>query len=170
MAVHTKPRPLSQTPPAAEPSGSAVAPPVQRLRSRSLFTLAEAEGALTYIERVVRDVTQTYTDVKRLRREMRMGTESGSVATGRAYQAAMDRLGELVDELDTVGVDLKDFEKGVVDFPSWHDGREVLLCWTLGEPRIARWHEVDAGRVGPRPVGMLRGAMEQMGLTRATSS
>ena len=127
-----------------------------------MFSLAEAEAALPYVERVVRDVTVAYANVQRLRRELKAGTDDQGRAVQREYGQAMDRLGELVDELHRVGVDLKDFEKGLVDFPSWFEGREVLLCWALGEPRIVRWHEVEAGRVGARPVGALRGAMEDV--------
>ena len=41
-----------------------------------------------------------------------------------------------------------DYDKGLIDFPSLHDGREVYLCWRLGEPQVAYWHELDAGFAG----------------------
>jgi len=51
---------------------------------------------------------------------------------------------------------LKDYEMGLIDFPAVHQGREVYLCWKLGEKQIVAWHEVDAGFSGRRDVKELR--------------
>ena len=51
-----------------------------------------------------------------------------------------------------VGVELKDPFSGLVDFPAWRHGHEVYLCWRLGEPDVAHWHELDAGFAGRRPL------------------
>ena len=45
-------------------------------------------------------------------------------------------------------VELKDYFTGLIDFPCWMDDREVYLCWRLGEPEVAHWHELDAGFAG----------------------
>lgn len=58
-----------------------------------------------------------------------------------AISVRMARLHEL-------GVELKDPRIGLIDFPAWRDDRVVLLCWKLGEPAIAYWHEIDAGYAG----------------------
>jgi hypothetical protein len=58
--------------------------------------------------------------------------------------------------LHLVGVELKDFERGLVDFPALHQDREVLLCWHRGEDEIAFWHELDAGFGGRQSVELLR--------------
>jgi hypothetical protein len=68
----------------------------------------------------------------------------------------MDHLSELVDELRVVGVELKDFEKGLVDFPAVHEGREVFLCWHWGEDKVQTWHEIDAGYAGRQDVALLK--------------
>ena len=57
----------------------------------------------------------------------------------------MDHLSDLFDELHQVGVELKDFEKGLLDFPAVHEGREICLCWHRGEQCVGAWHELDAG-------------------------
>jgi hypothetical protein len=49
-----------------------------------------------------------------------------------------------VDELHQMGVLLRDIEQGIVDFPHLREGREVLLCWRLGEKRVEYYHELDA--------------------------
>ncbi len=70
--------------------------------------------------------------------------------------AAVARLEALVDELSTVGVELKDYQAGLIDFVGRHDGRDVYLCWKLGEERITHWHEISAGFSGRKPVSLLR--------------
>jgi hypothetical protein len=59
-----------------------------------------------------------------------------------------ERLAEYVHELNGLGIQLKDFYTGLVDFPCWMEGREVLLCWKQGEPGVDHWHELDAGFAG----------------------
>ena len=44
-----------------------------------------------------------------------------------------------------MGFEPQKFFIGLIDFPYWKDGREVYLCWKLGEPEVAHWHEVDSG-------------------------
>ena len=53
-----------------------------------------------------------------------------------------------LDELSSVGCVFKGFDDGLVDFYSKLDGRDVFLCWRLGESEIAHWHELDSGFAG----------------------
>jgi hypothetical protein len=55
-------------------------------------------------------------------------------------------------ELRERDIVLRDLDRGLVDFPSLRDGREVYLCWEEGEPEIAFWHEPDTGFGGRRPL------------------
>jgi hypothetical protein len=57
-----------------------------------------------------------------------------------------------VDELQRLGVLVKDLDRGLVDFPCLHRGREILLCWELGEDEVAYWHGADEGYVGRKPL------------------
>jgi hypothetical protein len=59
---------------------------------------------------------------------------------------------ELVDELSSFGCELKDPNMGLIDFLSLRDGREVYLCWHLGEEHINFWHYPDAGFAGRQPL------------------
>lgn len=121
---------------------------------KKYFTLDLANKALPYVSRVVEDITAVYAHIIELRRSAdRAGGPDNDAE--REYEKTMDRLGVLVDELHAVGVELKDFELGLVDFPSTHQGRDVLLCWKRGEERIAHWHEIDAGLSGRQPVTIL---------------
>ena len=56
---------------------------------------------------------------------------------------------ERLERLDLV---VRDLERGLVDFPSLIDGREVYLCWLLDEPAVGHWHGVEAGFAGRRPL------------------
>jgi hypothetical protein len=53
-----------------------------------------------------------------------------------------------VTEICEKGCQLKDIDSGLIDFPTLWEGREVFLCWKLGEPEVAHWHEVEAGFAG----------------------
>ncbi len=55
-------------------------------------------------------------------------------------------------EVAESGAIVKDLDMGLLDFPHLRDGREVYLCWRLGEERISWWHEVDAGLSGRQPL------------------
>jgi hypothetical protein len=62
------------------------------------------------------------------------------------------------DELEAIaaeGVQIKDVEIGLCDWPALHQGREILLCWKLGEPEVGWFHELETGFAGRRPVAEL---------------
>ena len=50
--------------------------------------------------------------------------------------------------LDSMDVIVRDLGRGLVDFPALRDGQEVYLCWTVGEPSVTHWHDLDAGAAG----------------------
>lgn len=124
---------------------------------RKYFDLAEANRALPYVSRIVADLMQSYQRVVEVRRRIEhLHSNDNAEHLEAQYETAMETLGDLVDELHQVGVELKDFEKGLVDFPAVFEGREVYLCWQHGETNIVSWHEVDAGFTGRRDVAMLK--------------
>lgn len=125
---------------------------------KKYFTLGEANRSLPYVSRIIEDLTACYGRVVDFRRRM----ESPSANDNREqlegdYESAMDQLSSLVDELQQVGVELKDFEKGLLDFPAVHEGREIYLCWHRGESTVHSWHEIDAGFSGRQDATALEG-------------
>ena len=75
------------------------------------------------------------------------------MAEGAAYINLLAKIGERAGELEALGVQLKDYERGLIDFPSMRDGRVVLLCWQMGEgDEVSWWHDVDAGFAGRQPL------------------
>ena len=69
-----------------------------------------------------------------------------------ALEKAAAKLAELVERVQSYGCQLKDMEMGLIDFPAIRDGREVYLCWKLGEEQIGYWHDVEAGYAGRQPL------------------
>ncbi|MDX1674544.1 MAG: DUF2203 domain-containing protein [Longimicrobiales bacterium] len=63
-----------------------------------------------------------------------------------------DEVEALVEELHDLGCYFKGFQEGLVDWYSYYAGRPVFLCWKLGEPEIAYWHQTDAGFRGRQPI------------------
>jgi hypothetical protein len=69
-----------------------------------------------------------------------------------ALDVAAGELQRTIEELTGLGVQIKDLDSGLVDFLSYRDGEEILLCWQLGEDEIAWWHTLDGGFAGRRPL------------------
>jgi len=122
-----------------------------------LFSVESANGALVLVRRIVQDAVRTYGELMRLR------AERHELATGIGVDARLEelrvriermasRLRQLDHELADIGCEMKDFARGLVDFPALRAGRKVLLCWHLGEPQVAHWHDVKAGYAGRRPI------------------
>jgi hypothetical protein len=76
----------------------------------------------------------------------------------KAVQETKDSLAEI----DSIGVQVKDLEQGLLDFPSLMDGKPVLLCWKLGEPAIAHWHTEEEGFAGRKPLDSRFGKAERL--------
>jgi hypothetical protein len=124
------------------------------------FTPDQATQMLPLVRRIVEDIvvavgkwrqrvgefellTAAVTTTKPDPRALELEREASALA------AEIDRY---VRELTALGIELKDYETGLVDFPAEWDGRPVYLCWRLGEPSVQFWHEIDAGFVGRRPL------------------
>jgi hypothetical protein len=77
---------------------------------------------------------------------------NGGGADGTAFAAAALRFTAGIAQIDRWGVIVRDLDTGICDFPARREGREVYLCWRVGEERIEWWHETDAGFAGRRPL------------------
>lgn len=80
------------------------------------------------------------------------GPTNGGGAPGRTVSEAFVQLRDAVAELQGLEVVLRDLDRGLLDFPSLREGREVYLCWQDGEDEIRFWHEPEAGFAGRRPL------------------
>src|SRR5262249_44794019 len=131
---------------------------------KKLYTVAEANAALPLVRAIVRDIAQLANDLRQ-RHERVERLRSSETALSPAEQRELEEIvaefergqGQMADyerELRQLGVELKDYFTGLIDFRSVMDGREVYLCWRLGEPEVAHWHELDAGFAGRRNLAM----------------
>ncbi len=132
-----------------------VIPVIDRPRpSRKLFSIDEANRSLPYVSRVVVDIAEVYGQVIELRHELE-NLDDGDLRdlTEREYETTMDRLGGLVDELHAVGVELRDFEMGRVEFPARLGRRDVMLGWQSGQTRVTHYQDMDARDDAWLPLG-----------------
>ena len=68
------------------------------------------------------------------------------------FRGLVETLREKLEEVQSCGCVIKDVEAGLVDWLARHEGRDVYLCWKLGEPAVAYYHDLDAGFAGRRPL------------------
>jgi hypothetical protein len=60
-------------------------------------------------------------------------------------QGLIDQMQAGVARIDSLGITLRDIESGLVDFPALASGRQIWLCWRLGEDEVGWWHELSTG-------------------------
>jgi len=118
-----------------------------------LFTVDEANELLPKVASKLEEIQRLYARIGGLKDSAKAAAEAsnlgGGMEGGTAYVRSLYNIGKLTTELNSDGVQLKDYSRGLVDFPSLRDGRVVLLCWQLGEPeQIEWWHELEAGFAG----------------------
>lgn len=114
-------------------------------RPRQYFTLEQANRALVYIRRIVADIRDCHRQALAFRQVMlQMPNTLQSQEAARHFDEALDRLNDLVDELQATGAILRDFETGCVEFPALHRGQLVYLCWQADQERITTWRPANA--------------------------
>ena len=128
------------------------------------FTLEEAQSLLPIVESLLRramegkqsaeQVDSGLSDLaRRIHLSGGMRVDVGAVARQRAeMEDHLQRARESVAEIDAIGVQVKDLETGLIDFPCRVDDQVVLLCWRVGEPSIEHWHTMEDGFQGRQPV------------------
>ena len=126
----------------------------------TLFTVERANRTLPLVRRIVEDVVRQHRlwREKILELDLVASTARAGEPRERAEEHERDALALATEidgfqqELEQLGIQLKDRRLGLVDFPSEMNGRQILLCWRLGEPEIQFWHDVDAGYAGRQPL------------------
>ncbi len=128
------------------------------------FTLDEAQSLLPVLESLLkravegkRSAEQAESDISDLAHRIYlaggMRVDVSKVARMRAEaETHLQRVRETVAEIDAIGVQVKDLESGLLDFPCRVDDEVVLLCWRMGETSIEHWHTVESGFKGRQPV------------------
>ena len=123
-----------------------------------LFTVEEANALLPSVREILQKIQRSRRRLGVYRQQAKLAAEGaeqggGGIANGVQYAVILTHFTEEMSELEALGVQLKDFERGLVDFPSLREGRVVLLCWQLGEgDELEWWHDMDEGFAGRTPL------------------
>ncbi len=129
-----------------------------------LFTLEQAQALL---EKRVRELAERMVSERAASRDLEHRWNTVVIAIGgnggdfdrpeltelrTTLEQAHHSLRAIMAELGELGVEIKDVDRGLLDFPSEIDGHEALLCWMVGEPRIGFWHSREDGFAGRHPL------------------
>jgi hypothetical protein len=129
------------------------------VRDKKMFTPAQANAALPLVRVIVQDISTLARNLRDRQERLARLSDGKRGKLADAYHEELqqvqtelerddERMRDYLRELAELGVELKDPFSGLVDFPAWRDGHEVYLCWKLGEPEVAFWHELEAGFAG----------------------
>ena len=128
------------------------------------FTLDEAQDLLPILESLLRTSIDGKKLIESVDAELQATAQrvflNGGMSLNVVHFArrkverekAIQRVKDAMDEIDAMGVQVKDLDIGLLDFPCEVDGQTVLLCWKLGEKAITHWHGVSEGFAGRKPV------------------
>ncbi len=135
---------------------SFVPPRVRPSRPSRKYSLAEANLTLPLVKRIAADVVRINDEALKLRDAMELTTDATAQRhLQKEFEYKAVRMAELIGELAGIGAELKDPSTGLIDFVGRHRGRDVYLCWKLGEDSIVHWHDLQAGVAGRKPVSQL---------------
>ena len=126
------------------------------------FSREEAEALLPEITIVLRKIQQCNQDIHAIEKDLQvlsvraMGNghhlRERILTLQNSVEQYVTGIRQLLEELHAFGCELKDPDVGLIDFISLRNGREVYLCWHLGEDRIRFWHDLDTGFAGRQPL------------------
>ncbi|SRR6266571_3015703 len=128
------------------------------------YTLAEAELMLPEVDRALRDALFHKSEYQTAEEELNRNTQRIRMAGGSRVNpgpfltmrsrrdTSAAALKEIFETVEEMGVLIKDLDIGLIDFLTLYHGREVCLCWKLGEDRIRFWHGTDEGFAGRKAI------------------
>ncbi|MFN2578627.1 MAG: DUF2203 domain-containing protein [Pyrinomonadaceae bacterium] len=123
-----------------------------------LFTVDEANALLPSVRPIVKSIQKSHrrvTSHQTAAKHAAGGAENGGggMNQGVRYAALLVELSTHAGQLENLGIQLKDYQQGLIDFPSIRDGRVVLLCWRADEgDRLQWWHDIEDGFAGRQPL------------------
>ena len=138
------------------------------------YDLDAANARLPELRAILAALREQRADLIRLRDQVLERQEAVEAGTGRATEGSADsedavsddelrlirlRMQGVIDQMqagvariDGLGIALRDIESGLIDFPALVSGRQVCLCWRLGEGDVEWWHEMTSGFSGRQPL------------------
>jgi hypothetical protein len=128
------------------------------------FTLDEAQSLLPLLESLLKRAIESKRDAQQVEERLAelgrriylaggMRVDVAEVGKQRTeMEGHLQRVRESISEIDSIGVQVKDMDSGLLDFPCKVDDQVVLLCWRMGESAIEHWHTIEDGFKGRQPV------------------
>lgn len=128
------------------------------------FTLEEAQSLLPVLESLLKRAIEGRQAAQQVEEQLSelgrriylsggMRVDVAAIAKQRAeMEAHLQRVRESISEIDSIGVQVKDLDSGLLDFPCKVDDQVVLLCWRMGESAIEHWHTMEDGFKGRKPL------------------
>src|SRR6476661_3480716 len=132
--------------------------------SERTFTFDEAQSLLPVLESLLRTAMAAKQLIEEVDSELQavqhrvflhggMFLDIVPLARRKAERAkAEQRIKDTLAEIDSIGVQVKDLDIGLLDFPCEVEGQVILLCWKLGEKSITHWHGTQEGFAGRKPI------------------
>tara|TARA_B100001245_G_scaffold224714_1_gene198707 strand:- start:543 stop:941 length:399 start_codon:yes stop_codon:yes gene_type:complete len=131
--------------------------------SKQYFTVQEANELTSFLEETFQNLISLNQKSQDLDSQINsINNKLGSNGSNTVHQTLTTLTSErnktsgLMEEhlnsINQKGILVKSIEQGLVDFPSIKDGREIYLCWNMGEESIDYWHEIDSGYSGRQPI------------------
>jgi hypothetical protein len=123
-----------------------------------LFTLEEANSLLPSVRPIVKSIQRSHRRLRSFQKSAKLAADGaehggGGMQKGSQYARLLIDLSLFAGQLESLGVQLKDYANGLIDFPSMREGRVVLLCWKADEgDQLEWWHDVEAGFAGRQPL------------------
>lgn len=120
------------------------------------YTLEEARGELPELRRLFQRIHELIALLRNQKMEMeriqKLIASNGHASKHPDYGVIVGELQTCVNAITDKGIEIKDLERGLIDFPHWRDGDEVYLCWLYGEEDIVFWHTLEGGFSGRTPL------------------
>ena len=119
------------------------------------FTREEANALLPQLTTMLtqlREAKDELTDAEAHEALTEAAPTNGGGDEGRQVGVAFLEVRRLLEAIEQAGIVLRDIDRGLIDFPAVMDGREIYLCWELGEDEVAYWHELETGFGGREPL------------------
>jgi len=119
------------------------------------FSREEANAALASLRPLLqrlRDAKDLLTDAEAHEALSEAAPANGGGEAGVQVGESFLEVQRLLAALQEAGIVIRDIDRGLVDFPAIREGREVYLCWELGEDAVDHWHDLESGFGGREPL------------------
>lgn len=122
-----------------------------------IFTLSEANDLLPAVRTILLEIQARHNFIAAQSEAAKAAANcaefGGGMQGGSLYVESLYELNKSALEIVKLGIQLKDYSRGLIDFPAMREGRVVLLCWQLGEgDAVEWWHDLETGFAGRKPI------------------